>query len=74
MSSNIFDRFYQVDSFQRGVGLSLTLSKRMMDLLVGKMKVESVEGKGAIFYLEIPVNYKEIESEVSEIHNEFEFF
>jgi signal transduction histidine kinase/CheY-like chemotaxis protein len=72
--NKIFDRFYQVDNFQRGVGLSLTLSKRMVDLLKGDIWVESDEGKGASFYVEIPVEYKEKEVAIEEMPLQIELF
>jgi len=55
---NIFDRFYQVDisstrSYE-GSGLGLAIVKEITDVLGGKVWVESVEGSGSTFFVEIP--------------------
>lgn len=47
----IFDRFYQVDKSKtfEGLGLGLTIVSRILQLVEGKIKVESELGKGSIF-------------------------
>tara|TARA_Y100000588_G_scaffold278912_1_gene295614 strand:+ start:1169 stop:1693 length:525 start_codon:yes stop_codon:yes gene_type:complete len=54
----IFSEFRQVEeSYARcyeGTGLGLALTKRLLELLGGNIWVESEEGKGSIFTLEIP--------------------
>jgi signal transduction histidine kinase len=56
----VFDRFYQVASHltrkHGGMGLGLSVAKAMVDLHGGRISVESVEGKGAIFTMLLPVN------------------
>lgn len=63
----IFEEFAQIDSdLQRkvkGTGLGLPLSKRLAELLGGSLWVDSIYGKGSIFYLNIPIKYKEPDSE-----------
>jgi signal transduction histidine kinase len=58
----IFERFRQVnDSSNRlyeGTGLGLTISKSLIELLGGKMWVESEQGKGSVFYFTLPYEYK----------------
>ncbi|MFA5973277.1 MAG: PAS domain S-box protein [Lentimicrobiaceae bacterium] len=54
----IFDRFVQADitdtrAFQ-GAGLGLTISKAYVEMLGGKLWVESAEGKGSTFFFTIP--------------------
>ncbi len=54
MFDKIFDRFTQADDTIRqaygGTGLGLTISKAFVELLGGKIWVESEYGKGATFY------------------------
>jgi len=54
----IFDRFIQADltdkrAFQ-GAGLGLSISKAYVEMLGGKIWVESEEGKGSTFYFTVP--------------------
>jgi DNA-binding response OmpR family regulator len=68
----IFDRFYQIDSKlnrkYEGTGLGLSLSKELVELHRGILKLESSEGKGSIFrvYLPIEENAYGIEEMISE--------
>lgn len=56
----IFEPFRQVsEGFNRsheGTGLGLTLTKRFVEFLGGKITVESVFGKGSTFVVELPVS------------------
>lgn len=47
----IFNKFYQVDKSKttKGLGLGLTIVSRIVQLVNGKIKVESEPGKGSIF-------------------------
>jgi len=58
----IFDEFRQASeglnrSFE-GTGLGLTITKRFVELLKGKIEVESKFGKGTAFIVNIPCNIK----------------
>ncbi len=55
----IFDQFRQLDySISRqygGTGLGLAISKNLVELLGGKIWLESEQGHGAVFYFTLPV-------------------
>jgi signal transduction histidine kinase len=62
--STIFERFRQAQDLQAGaprggVGLGLYIVKTYLDLLGGKIFVESRPGKGSIFTLQIPASVKQ---------------
>lgn len=56
--SMIFDRFRQVDEGTTrrygGAGIGLSISKSLVEMLDGKIWVESTLGKGAAFYVKFP--------------------
>lgn len=58
LQANLFEDFSQVDSplqkRLRGTGLGLALCKRFAELLGGYVGVDSVPGKGSVFYVVIP--------------------
>ena len=63
----IFERFIQADisdkrAFQ-GAGLGLAISKAYVEMLGGKLWVESVVGEGSTFYFTIPYNTRPEEKE-----------
>ena len=68
----IFERFRQgSESFDRmyeGSGLGLSISKSYVEMLGGKIWVESEERKGSIFYFTIP--YNAVSEEKSAIEND----
>jgi signal transduction histidine kinase len=68
----IFERFYQVDSgIDRkfgGVGLGLTISKKIIDTYGGQIWVDSTLGKGSSFKFSVPLqSAKNIEGDLQEI-------
>ena len=50
----VFERFFKVDSFKQGMGLGLTTSRKMAELLGGTLDVDSNYRKGARFLLVVP--------------------
>lgn len=54
----IFDKFYQADKSRRqeGVGLGLSLAKRIVDMMGGAITVRSAVNEGATFRVELPVS------------------
>jgi PAS domain S-box-containing protein len=74
----IFDRFYQIDHMMarhfEGTGLGLSISKAYVELLGGKIWVDSNLGKGSIFYFTLPYNRSSVVmKETSTITQEISF-
>jgi two-component system CheB/CheR fusion protein len=63
----IFERFQQIaqpeTGIQEGTGLGLAISAGIIELLGGKIKVSSIEGKGSKFTFELP--YKPAEASIT---------
>jgi signal transduction histidine kinase/CheY-like chemotaxis protein len=57
----IFEEFTQADkNIEKqygGTGLGLTISKSIAEILGGKLRLESVLGKGSVFKIEIPLQF-----------------
>ncbi|MBK7031065.1 MAG: response regulator [Bacteroidales bacterium] len=69
----IFERFIQADiadkMARQGAGLGLSISKAYVEMLGGKIWVESEEGKGTTFYFTIPFKGRENTSVEKEASN-----
>jgi len=61
----IFDRFYQVEgSWQHssgGTGIGLSLTRELVGLQHGQIKVESAEGKGSAFTIILPLGKEHLD-------------
>lgn len=68
----IFDRFFQIESIEgasNGTGIGLALTKRLIELHHGTIRVESEINAGSEFILEIPIGKKHLKND--EIFKEF---
>lgn len=61
---HVFERFYQIDMQHTGSGLGLALVEAFVHLHHGNVIVDSAEGKGTCFWVELPMKQ---EGEVEEI-------
>lgn len=63
----IFDRFYQVDSNHTktapGTGIGLALTKELVELHYGNIKIESEEGKGTLVIITLPIGSEHLKPE-----------
>jgi PAS domain S-box-containing protein len=60
---NIFSKFHQAESSTSrrfgGTGLGLSICRELTTLMDGAIGLESVEGKGSVFYVDVPLEVTE---------------
>ena len=52
-NEHLFERFYKVDEFIAGTGLGLSICRSLAQTLGGTVGVQSKEGAGSLFWVEI---------------------
>lgn len=52
---NIFERFFKIDSFTRGTGLGLAVSRQITDIIGGKIYLDTSYKDGSRFVIEWPL-------------------
>jgi signal transduction histidine kinase len=61
--NKVFEEFHRGDSSgtrnYRGTGLGLAIAKKFVNLLGGKIAVESEVGKGSVFTVTLPLEHGE---------------
>ena len=69
----IFEDFTQIEipgeARQSGTGLGLPISKRIVELFRGKIKVKSKVGQGSVFSIEVPLKVAREASIVTNVNN-----
>lgn len=61
----IYNSFEQVNQNSKGIGLGLSITKRMVDLLKGSITIRSNLGIGTTFKIEIPISPLDVKMEDS---------
>ncbi|MBV5312377.1 MAG: response regulator [Prolixibacteraceae bacterium] len=56
----IFERFYKVSEKVEGAGIGLSFSKSLIEMHNGNISVESVDGIGVAFHVDLPFDHIEI--------------
>ena len=56
----IFNLFYRLEENaylpKNGTGIGLVITKKIIEMLAGRIGFESIEGKGSTFWIDVPVS------------------
>lgn len=61
---HIFERFYQAEPFDTGVGIGLEFVKQLVEIHKGNIEVESTPGQGTTFSIFLPLNKSVYKNEI----------
>lgn len=65
---NIFEPFQQIsDNYSKGTGLGLAISSRLVSMMGGSLKVDSIYGKGSSFSFDLDVKPVGVPENITEI-------
>ncbi len=72
----LFDKFERLDNGRNttteGTGLGLAITKKLVDMMGGKINVQSQYGKGSIFVVQIPQKISRMSAPLEEANNQVE--
>lgn len=69
----IFDRFYQVNNNQQGVGIGLALIKELVTIHKGTINVTSIPNEWTTFTIDLPIDKVTFKNNIAEPINELDF-
>lgn len=60
-AEKVFERFVKLDNFKEGIGLGLPLSRKLAELLGGKLELDTTYTDGARFIATLPIDNEPID-------------
>lgn len=72
--TQIFEEFHQIDEDMKGTGIGLSLTKRLVELHKGTIRVESTLDKGSCFIINLPLGSDHFNvSEIYELSEDYTY-